>query len=83
MMNETIDDVKVRYMELYDKHNDLKQQLADAERVIEFYGGESNWIYGVEITQEDHDISEETREGFVKEQGGRIARKYKEKYKLL
>ena len=36
-MKETISDVKIRYMELYDKHRELEQQLKEAESVIEFY----------------------------------------------
>jgi hypothetical protein len=30
-MKETIGDVKIRYMELYDKHRELEQQLKEAE----------------------------------------------------
>jgi hypothetical protein len=36
-MKETIGDVKIRYMELYDKHRELEQQLKEANKVVDLF----------------------------------------------
>ena len=64
---ETINDLKVRYMELYDKHNDLKQQLADAEKALDKMNDK---VVGREYGLDAEEIWEITRE-------------YKSKYKFL